>query len=157
MEHRRKHKRYPHVVDAKRDLLRIEVDFDPKLSQNVGASAFGAGGAITVLRYWLSRSGNDKRRRRRDIECAASITARPAGVYNASRNAQRLSFRPHYLGESRDLVDGLSLQSQSYDESPELSGSSVAVHDLGHDLCRFLRRKRFTLSGFGYSFLDHKV
>ena len=91
-----------------------------------------------MLGHGASRAGGDQRGRGGDVErpLAAPGSGRVQEI--VSGNLDRGGERPHRLGESGDLLDGLALGAQGDQEGRDLDLRGLAGHHLRQDGRRLL-------------------
>ena len=132
------HEADTNLIDATRDIRRRQLDRHPQSFQQIRRAAFRGDGAVAVLGHAHARSGDDERRRRRDVERSRGISASTTGIDQRRRvevdfDPQRVF--PHRRGKPGDLVDRLAAHAEPGDERPHLSGCHFARHDPVHDGC----------------------
>jgi hypothetical protein len=131
------HEAEPELVDGARDPLRRQLQPEAERLEHVRRPRGGRDGAVPVLGNAGAGRGGDQAGRRRDVERVCAVAPRPGGVYEV------VTLRPHgdhvlthRLGTAGDLVSRLALRPQGGEESPNLSRSRLAAHDLAHHRAR---------------------
>src|SRR5690606_360204 len=80
MKQRREHEANAHLLQTLSDALGVEVDVDSERFEHVGRATLAAHRAVAVLGDDRPSPGRDERRRGRDVDRIASVTAGPTGI-----------------------------------------------------------------------------
>src|SRR5206468_1766524 len=114
------HEADPYLAHALGDAVGPQIDLDPERLEHVRAAAPAGCRAVAVLRDPPTRTGDDERGDRGDVDAVRAIATGPDDVDRAvfDHDAQRV--RAERARESRDLVGGLAADVQRREERAEL-------------------------------------
>jgi hypothetical protein len=145
------------LVDRALDPLDRELEIEAERLEDVRRSRRGRHRPVAVLRHSRAGRGGHERRRRRDVERPRPVAAGAGGIDEVlAAGSHGEHVRPHRLGAAGDLVRGLALQAQGYEEAADLRRRRLAAHHLFHHRPRLTAREVLTFEQPGESFLDHR-
>lgn len=102
------------------------------------------------------RPGGHEGHRCGDIERARGIAAGAAGIDNVRPfGLNALGVGPHHAGAPGDLGGGLAFHTERGQERPDLRGSSLPAHDLGHHPFGLGDGQVLPFNEFSDGFFDH--
>ena len=132
VEARREHEADPHLPHALGDAVGPQIDLDPERLEHVRAAAPAGCRAVAVLRDPPTRTGDDERGDRGDVDAVRTIATGPDDVDRAvfDHDAQRI--RAERARESRDLVGSLAPDVQRREERAELRRGRLTGHHGPH-------------------------
>jgi hypothetical protein len=135
------------LFDGFGDAFRREFNFYAERFEHVGGAAARAGGAIAVFGDAHAGSGDDEGDRGGNVERAARVAARAAGVHDyfvgmfAAGGKNWRGVSAHGQGEADDFVHGFTFYAQRDQQGGDLLGARVAGKDLLHRSLRFGARE----------------
>ena len=131
----RKQETDTYVIDAFADLFGAEIQINSQLRQDIRASTFAAGGAISVFGYRNTGRGRHERYRSTDVESARLVASGSACIEKITVNVSRdrAGRRAHGTRAARNLLNGLAFHTQGHQIRADLRLAGVAAHDLPHD------------------------
>ena len=130
------------ALDAFAHLLRRRRKIQPERPQHVSRAACGRRGHIAVLRYRHPGSGRNERRRRRDVERVAAVSASADyvdGVEATDIHAYRS--RAHGSRRACDLFGGYGILRDRREKRRELGFAHFAGEDGRKEALRFVLAK----------------
>ena len=123
---RRKAEADPGLVDAPSHPAGAEVDDHAEGFEHVGRACKRRSRTPTVLADDSTCTGDHEGAERGDIDRAATVPSRAAGVHDLDSDLEALAVSPHRSHKAGHLLDRLALGSQASDESGDLGRGRVA-------------------------------